>query len=159
MLTYKISACEACIIWWKPIGACEIHSQSPSRRLAELWWSRQDINLNYLMVHGATLTPRIQESVYVWSHVGCETLTCDCLTQNICNSFRTRWFLSSMKPLTQICTTFNSLTKQTSLPNFAHLTKSIIHCSISRIYNLCCFLGDSIDTELYWSTMTAWWAM
>ena len=55
MLGYKIPACEACIIWRKPIGACKIQCQSPSRRLIELRWSHQDIKLNCFTVHGMTL--------------------------------------------------------------------------------------------------------
>ena len=46
MLAYKIASCEVCIHWRKPIGACKIQCQSPSRRLIELRWSHQDIKLD-----------------------------------------------------------------------------------------------------------------
>ena len=54
MLAYKIASCEVCIKWRKPIGACKIQCQSPSRRLIELRWSNQEMKVDCSTVHGGT---------------------------------------------------------------------------------------------------------
>ena len=83
MLAYKIMACEVCKIWQEPIGACRIQCQLPSRRLIELWLSNQDIKLDCFTVHGATLSARIKEYIYVQCHVECAALTGDGFTEYI----------------------------------------------------------------------------
>ena len=83
MLAYKITACEVCIIWQEPIGACRIQCQSPSRRPIELRWSNHDIKLDCFTVHCATLSTCIKESVYVRCHVECAALNGDGLTKYI----------------------------------------------------------------------------
>ena len=91
MLAYKIMACEVCIIWQEPIGACRIQCQSPSRRLIELRRSNQDIKLDCFTVHGATLSACIKESVYVRCHVECAALTGDGLTEYIQTDANELW--------------------------------------------------------------------
>ena len=59
MLAYIIASCEVCINWRKPIGACKIQCQSPSRRLIELRWSHQKIKLDCFTVQGGTVSPCI----------------------------------------------------------------------------------------------------
>ena len=64
LLAYKISTWEVCMIWWKPIAACNIYCKSPSR------WPDGLTTLDWLTVHGATLSACIWESAYKWSHMG-----------------------------------------------------------------------------------------
>ena len=56
MLAYKISTCEAYIIWRKLITACKIRCQLPSRGWLKLQWSHQDIKVDCFTDHGGTLS-------------------------------------------------------------------------------------------------------
>ena len=61
MLAYKISTCKAYIIWRKPIKACKIQCQLPSRGWLKLQWSHQG-----RLFHGSWRDPvRIHGNQYM----------------------------------------------------------------------------------------------
>ena len=69
MLAYKISACEVCILWWKPTGTFKNPSQISESRTGKPAMVALKIQLDCSMVHDTTLWANI----YVRSHVGCGT--------------------------------------------------------------------------------------
>ena len=69
MLAYKISACEVCILWWKPTETLKNPSPISESRTGKPAMVALKIQLDCSTVHDTTLWANI----YVRSHVGCGT--------------------------------------------------------------------------------------
>ena len=69
MLAYKISACEVCILWWKPTESFKNPSPISESRTGKPAMVTLKIQLDCSTVHDTTLWANI----YVRSHVGCGT--------------------------------------------------------------------------------------
>ena len=69
MLAYKISACEVCILWWKPTETLKNPSPNSESRTGKPAMVALKIQLDCSTVHDTTLWANI----YVRSHVGCGT--------------------------------------------------------------------------------------